>query len=58
MQSKKELDASRANLSYCRIWAGLKKQNILLRKKDVRKTNLELNTEGIQQRKVAHLMAH
>ena len=48
---QKELDASGANLRYHRIWVGLKKQKILVRKKDVWKTILELNTEGIQQRK-------
>ena len=48
---QKELDASGANLGYRRIWASLKRQKILVRKEDVRKTILELNAEGVQQRK-------
>ena len=48
---QKELDASGANLRYHRIWAGLEKQKILVRKKEVWKTILELNTERVQQRK-------
>ena len=47
---QKELDATGANLRYRRIWTSLKKQKILVRKKDIWKPILELNTEGVQQR--------
>ena len=48
---QKELDASGSNLGCSRIWASLKRQKILVRKKDVGKAILELNAEGVQQRK-------
>ena len=46
---QKELDASGTNLKYFRIWAGLKKQKILVRK-TLEKQSLELNPQGVQQR--------
>ena len=54
---QKELDASGVNLGYSRIWASLKRQNILVRKKDVRKAILELNAEGVQQRRRRKLVS-
>ena len=53
---QKELDASGANLRYRRIWTGSKKQKILGGKKDGRKPALELNAEGVQQRKRRNLI--
>ena len=53
---QKELDASAANLGHRRISVSLKKQNILVRKEDARKTILELNAEGVQQRKKGKLL--
>ena len=38
-------------MGYRRIWASLKRQNIFVRKEDVRKAILELNAPGVQQRK-------
>ena len=48
---QKQSGASGANLGYRRIWASLKKQKVLVRQEDFRKTILELNAEGVQQRK-------
>ena len=47
MVAQKELDASRANLEYCRIWASLKEQRFHVRKEDVCKTMLELSSKGV-----------
>ena len=48
---QKELDASGVNLGYSRIWASLKRQKTLVKMEDVRKAILEMNAEGVQQRK-------
>ena len=53
---QKELDATGENLRYDRIWAGLKKQKILVRNKGGGKTIFELNTEEVQQRKRRNLI--
>ena len=44
---QKELDGSDVNLGYHKIWAGWKKQKILVRIEGVRKTILELDAEGV-----------
>ena len=48
---QKKLDAGGANLGYHRIWAGLERQKILVRMKDVPKSILGLSAGGVQQRK-------
>ena len=49
---QKELDASGADLGYCRTCASLKKnKKILVRQEDVRKISFELIAEGVQHRK-------
>ena len=53
---QEELDASGANLRYRRILDSLKKLKIFVRKEDVRKTILEMNAEGFQQRKRRRLV--
>ena len=43
-------------MGYRRIWASLKRQKIFLRKENIRKAILELDAEGVQQRKIRKLV--